>query len=270
MNSVTYLNIYIYGILGFIGATILGCFFFYEGMMATSFVVATSSGQATYYTDNSQYNLYLQGFIYCLTFAVAGFLLLTVMAIPSAEILGRPRSVTPPTSYAPPQPMVAPQAPPQMEAPQVPPPQMVAPQAPPQMEPLQTPSPLEAPTPPEEPPVDEMEEDFEELSGEEQKKEEEDSDVIFGTGQVTEESVVNFIQRNPESALKFLYRKTLDDKPLPSAEEEIYQGWQRRGLSRAWIRDYVLQIMEWKALPKKKPLTDICSEVKDRIFDLMH
>lgn len=266
MDSVTYLNIYIYGVLGFIAATIFGCFYFYSGMGATSFVVSTAAGQVTYYTDNSQYNLYLQGFIYCLTFAVAGFLLLTVMAIPNAEILTRHRAMATP-SYTAPQPIVAPQAPPQMEAPQAPPTQMAAPQAPPQMEAPPTPPPPKDPTA--ETDLDEIIEEFEEMATEE-RPEEGDSDVVFGTGKVTEESMMNFIHRNPDSAIKFLYRKTLEGKPLPAADEEIYQNWQKRGLSRAWIREYILQLMEWQALPTDKTLTDIWSELRDQIFDMVH
>lgn len=263
MDSVTYLNIYIYGVLGFIAATIFGCFYFYSGMGANSFVVSTAAGQVTYYTDSTQYNLYLQGFIYCLTFAVAGFLLLTVMAIPNAEILTRNRAVATP-SYAAPQPMAAPQAPPQMEAPQAPPTQMAAPQAPSQMEAPPT-QPLD---PARDENLDEIEE-FAELETEE-RPEEGDSDVIFGMGKVTEESMMNFIHRNPDSAIKFLYRKTLEGKPLPAADEEIYQTWQKRGLSRTWIREYILQLMEWQALPTDKTLTDIWSELRDRIFDIVH
>ncbi len=254
MGQVTYLNIYIYGILGFIGATLFGCFFFYEGMETTSFVVSTYSGQATYYFDNNQYNLYFQGFVYCLTFAVVGMLLLTVMAIPTQEILERQRTVVAPGIEAPggagPQQM----APPQMASPQMEPPQQAAPQA------------NEAAVPS----VDELEYEDLEMGTENYNEEVEDSDAVFGTGRVTEESTVDFIHKNPDSAVKFLYRKKLDGKPLPPAEDEIYEGWQSRGLSRPRIRDYILQIMDWTELPPEKTLTDIWSELRDQVFELTH
>lgn len=267
MGSITYINIYIYGILGFVGATIFGCFYFYAGMGANSFVVSTAAGQITYYLDHNQYNFYFQGFIYCFTFAIAGFLLLTVMAIPTAEILGRQRSSVAPGFVAP-QPMAAPQAPPQpMVAPQAPPQPMAAPQAPP---PAPQPQRTEVAPQPTQASVDELEEEFEEMEGEEQAADDGDSDVIFGTGRVTDESTVNFIHRNPDSAIKFLYRKTLVGKPLPASEEEIYQNWQNRGLSRKRVRDYILQIMEWDTFPTDKTLTDIWSELRDQIFELTH
>jgi len=62
-----------------------------------------------------------------------------------------------------------------------------------------------------------------ELSGEE--------DVVYGNGPTTEDSIVEFIQNYPDSAVKFLYRKNLDNRPLPPVEEDIYQHWERRGMS---------------------------------------
>ncbi|MBF0278904.1 MAG: hypothetical protein HQM13_13975 [SAR324 cluster bacterium] len=271
MGQVTYLNIYIYGVLGFIGATLFGCFYFYNGMEATSFLVSTYSGQTTNYFDSNQYDLYFQGFVYCFTFAVAGFLLLTVMAIPNREILERQRGAAAPGMASPqgmtaPQPMAPPQAAPQPMAP----PQQMAPQQAQAPPPQAQKAPEKAPAQVEVPSVNDLEDDEFELETEDRAEDTGDSDVIFGTGRVTEESIVDFIHKNPDSAIKFLYRKTLDGKALPPTEDEIYAVWQKRGLSRARVRDYILQIMDWTELPADKTLMDIWSELRDQIFELTH
>lgn len=120
--------------------------------------------------------------------------------------------------------------------------------------------------------VEEMEDDFDDfddMHGSEKADDAGDTDVIFGTGRVTEESTVEFIHNHPDSAIKFLYRKNLDGKPLQPSEDEIYQGWQKRGLSRGRVRDYVLQVMEWDSLPEQ-PLMDTWSQLRDQIFELTH
>jgi hypothetical protein len=109
-----------------------------------------------------------------------------------------------------------------------------------------------------EPPVD-LPSARPELTGEE--------DVVYGNGPVTEDSIVEFIQNYPDSAVKFLYRKNLDNRPLPPMEEDIYQRWERRGMSRAKAREYVLEIMGWDKLPDDFP-HNIWMKLRDRIYEL--
>ena len=98
-----------------------------------------------------------------------------------------------------------------------------------------------------------------ELTGEE--------DVVYGDGPVTEDSILDFIQNYPDSAVKFLYRKNLDNRALPPVEEDIYQRWERRGMSRAKVRGFVLEIMGWEKLPDDFP-HNIWLALRDRIYEL--
>lgn len=184
-----------------------------------------------------------------------------------------------------PQPMRPAQPPPQMQpmAPPMPPPQPMAPPQPmgaPQ--PMAAPQPMGAPQQPQAPsqaaapqaakaePVEEdfLDEDFD-FDDESRTSDAGDADVVYGTGRITEEATVEFIHKHADSAIKFLYRKNLDGKPLQASEEEIYQTWQKRGLSRNKVREYVLQIMEWDALPEQT-LMDTWSQLRDQLFELTH
>lgn len=97
----------------------------------------------------------------------------------------------------------------------------------------------------------------------------EDHSVVFGTGRISLESMAEFIQDHTDSALKFMAQQELDGKPLAVDILDIHEQWQQRGLSRRGIRDYLLQIMEWEALPHKT-LYEIWSETKDRLYDLKY
>jgi hypothetical protein len=94
-----------------------------------------------------------------------------------------------------------------------------------------------------------------------------EDDVVYGTGRVTDDSCWDFVQRHPDSAVKFLYRKTLDNKPLSTADEDIYRRWELRGMTRSKIREIVLEIMGWKSLPDDFP-HNIWRELRDQVFDM--
>jgi hypothetical protein len=94
-----------------------------------------------------------------------------------------------------------------------------------------------------------------------------EDDVVYGTGRVTDDSLWDFIQRHPDSAVKFLYRKSLDNKPLTTVEEEIYRQWEQRGMTRSKVRGMVLEIMSWKSLPEDFP-HNIWRELRDQVFDM--
>lgn len=96
-----------------------------------------------------------------------------------------------------------------------------------------------------------------------------EDDVVYGTGWITDQAIIDFVNKYVDSALKFLYRKELDGKPVKSADEEIYQRWEGRGLSREKVREYILTVMDWREMPNE-PLTNIWKNVRDRIFDLTH
>lgn len=105
------------------------------------------------------------------------------------------------------------------------------------------------------------------LEEESDSSEEEDRSVVFGTGRINLDAMAEFIQVNPDSALKFMAQRELNDKHLPANILDIHDQWRQRGLSRRAIRDYILELMGWEALPNS-PLYDIWSEVRDRIYEL--
>ena len=94
-----------------------------------------------------------------------------------------------------------------------------------------------------------------------------DEDVVYGNGRVTDDSVWDFIHNYPDSAVKFLYRKNLENKPLTPGEEDIYRRWEMRGMTRAKVRQFVLEVMGWKSLPDDFP-HNIWRDLRDQIFEL--
>lgn len=106
----------------------------------------------------------------------------------------------------------------------------------------------------------------EEIDDYESRVMEGDDDVVYGSGPITYRGIMDFVHRFPDSALKFLFRKQLDGKMLSSAEEDIYEGWEKRGMSRGKVKAYIFNIMAWKAFPKR-PLYEIWKLLRDHIFD---
>ncbi len=265
MQPVSYLNLYITVVVGFVLSMAFGSYFFYQNMDNASFLLLSGLETNRIYIDQHQYNSYLQGFIYCMTFFVAGVLLLIVMALPSKEVFeqraihsGRlAPSMTLQTQEA-----HAPSAIPAIDASQ-----MGTSQSTPTTSESSNPQEVEDPsqvqlTIEDEPDIDLFE-------AEDDSKETADANVVYGLGRVTEDSTLEFIHAHPDSAVKFLYRRNLEGKSLSSAEEKIYESWQKRGLTRTRVRDYILQLMEWKKLPEVLPL-EIWSQLRDQIFELTH
>lgn len=267
MTPVNYLNIYIMAIFGVVGATLAGSWYFYSGMDHSSFLVSTINGTSRFYLDKFHFEFTLTGLIYCATFFAAALLFLLVIVIPSQDQVAKRMSMTMPYSAgsgmqirqgaAPMQQM----APIQMQAPQASPAQMQAPQSAPQAAPAKgKAAPVLDDIVEEDDLVDEADSPAEDTG---------DADVVYGSGRITDEATVEYIHRHPDSAVKFLFRKTLDGKPLPPSEDEIYKQWQKRGLSRNKVREYILQIMEWDTVPDS-PVNEIWSKLRDQIFELTH
>lgn len=93
-----------------------------------------------------------------------------------------------------------------------------------------------------------------------------EDDVVYGTEPITTAAIMDFVHKFPDSALKFLYRKQLDGKPLTPDEEEIYAMWEARDMTRGKVKTYILSLMEWKDMPKE-PLYEIWKKMRDLIFD---
>lgn len=249
---VNYLNIYVFAIFGGLAATVGGIFICYTGMSETSYLVYRGMELTTYYLDKNRHDLYLNGLVYSITFGIAFLLLLAVIVIPSPEQIQKRLAAT---SFA--------GSPGSTE---INVPEGETPDA-------EDTSPLDG-----ESMEIELEPDIESHEVDEEEEEEsaltggiddDDSDVVYGTGRITDEAHKSFIISSPDSAVKFLMRKELDGRPLKSSEDEIYEAWQERGLSRGKLRKHILKIMEWESVPELE-VNEIYNQVKDKAYEISH
>jgi len=249
---VNYLNIYVFAIFGGLAATVGGIFICYTGMSETSYLVYRGMELTTYYLDKNRHDLYLNGLVYSITFGITFLLLLAVIVIPSPEQIQKRLAST---SFAG-----------SPESTEISVPEGETPDA-------EDTSPLDGES------IEiELEPDIEshEVDEEEVEKsaltggiDDEDSDVVYGTGRITDEAHKSFIISSPDSAIKFLMRKELDGRPLKSSEDEIYEAWQERGLSRGKLRKHILKIMEWENVPELE-VNEIYNQVKDKAYEISH
>jgi hypothetical protein len=239
-NNTSYLGLYMYGFLITAGATLFGVYYFYTGMGDVSYVSYSGYDTVTYYLDKRKYDLYFNGLIYCLSFAAALLLLTAVILIPSSSQLQRRQSQNQPYSA------------------------QLGGSAPVAAAPASAASPTQAPAMGAAEPAHEFQlaPEFE-LSVDDSLMgggmggggggdfgfEEDDSDVMYGTGEITDEAHRRFLQHNTDSAIKYLLRKDLTGRPLPMSQEQMYEGWQKRGLSRATLRNDVCDLMGWDSIP---------------------
>ena len=94
-----------------------------------------------------------------------------------------------------------------------------------------------------------------------------DNDVVFGDGQIDSNSIREFVKNFPDSAIKFMFRKNLDGRNLPVEYEEIYFNWEKRGLSRGRLKNYLFKLMNWDKFPDI-PILEVVQLIKDRQYDL--
>lgn len=249
---VNYLNIYVFAIFGGLAATVGGIFICYSGMSETSYLVYRGMELTTYYLDKNRHDLYLNGLVYSITFGIVFLLLLAVIVIPSREQIQKRLAAT---SFA--------GSPGSTE--------INVPEG--ETSDAEDTSPLDG-----ESMEIELEPDIEsyEVGDDEDEKsaltggiDDEDSDVVYGTGRITDEAHKSFIISSPDSAVKFLMRKELDGRPLKSSEDEIYEAWQERGLSRGKLRKHILKIMEWESVPELE-VNEIYNQVKDKAYEISH
>lgn len=249
---VNYLNIYVFAIFGGLAATVGGIFICYTGMSETSYLVYRGMELTTYYLDKNRHDLYLNGLVYSITFGIAFLLLLAVIVIPSPEQIQKRLAAT---SFAG-SPGSTEISVPEGETPDA---EDTSPLDGESME-------IELEPDIESHEVDEEEEEESALTG---GIDDEDSDVVYGTGRITDEAHKSFIISSPDSAVKFLLRKELDGRQLKSSQDEIYNGWQERGLSRGKLRKHFLKIMEWDNVPELE-VSEIYNQVKDKVYEISH
>lgn len=256
MVPLSYLGFYVVALVGFVVATLVGSVYFYFGLGHNSYVVAEGFSRILYYLDKPQYDIQLSGLVYCVTFCIAGALVLAVIVIPSTDqILQRTQAAAPyaggimKPGYKASPPVGTPQMPSMMPPMSGMPPGLGGPIT------MKAPEIL-------------VEEDFEDYINTETALSQE-SDVVYGTGRITDQSMADYVKKYPDSALKFVLRTSLKGGRLPENEELIYQAWQKRGMSRSKIRDIINQTMEWEDLPDLS-LIELKSQLRDRIFELSH
>ena len=93
-----------------------------------------------------------------------------------------------------------------------------------------------------------------------------ETDVVFGGEKISKAALEKFIRQYPDSALRFLFRRSLEGKPLSAEIEAIYYSWEKRGLSRGRLKKYLLKLMEWPEVPDL-PILDLLQSLKDRIYE---
>ena len=248
---VNYLNLYLFSIFGGLLATLGGVVICYSGMSEASFLVNRGMEITTYYLDKNRYDLYSFGLVYSITFGVALLLLLAVIVIPTKEQINKRTSNTQIGETSGTGIPYTPEATTSDE---------------------ETSDETETLPESDESLEIELEPDVESFGDEEEtaltgKTADEDSDVIYGTGKITEEAHKSFILNSPDSAVKFLLRKELDGKTLKATQDEIYESWQTRGLSRGKLRKHFLKIMEWDSVPELE-VSEIYEQVKDKVYEI--
>ena len=251
---INYLNLYLFSIFGGLLATLGGIVVCYSGMSEASFLVNKGMEITTYYLDKNRYDLYLIGLVYSITFGVALLLVLSVIVIPTKEQINKRTS----ESQIGESPVTGTQY--KTEA---------------TTSEEETSDETETLSESDESLEIELEPELESFRDTEDEKlaaltgntSDEDSDVIYGTGQITDEAHRSFILNSPDSAVKFLLRKELDGKALKSSQDEIYESWQNRGLSRGKLRKHLLKLMEWDSVPELE-VSEIYEQVKDKVYEI--
>ena len=251
---VNYLNLYLFSIFGGLLATLGGVIICFSGMSEASFLVNRGMEITTYYLDKNRYDLYLFGLVYSITFGVALLLLLAAIVIPTKEQINKRTSEAQIGETA------------GTGIPYTPEATTTEEETSDKTDTLpESDESLEIELEPElESFRDGENEELTALTG---NAADEDSDVIYGTGKITDEAHISFIKNNPDSAVKFLLRKELDGKTLKSSQDEIYESWQNRGLSRGKLRKHLLKLMEWDSVPELE-VSEIYEQVKDKVYEI--
>ncbi|MDH4246238.1 MAG: hypothetical protein OEW39_00290 [Deltaproteobacteria bacterium] len=254
MNQLQPVRFYIIVMVFFLGSLAFGGFYFLNGMETSSYLITDGVNLSRYYIDRQGYTTHFQGLVFSATFLVAGLLMVLVIVLPSHEAAQAVQA------GAPPQPRRRGSEGSGGEGGRG---------GPSTIEWAEAEAGTEAAAAPKEPEVKVVRRsEFKAPMGESSSRDAGgDDDVVYGTGPVTLDSVWEYVQNYPDSAVKFLYRKNLDNKPLSSGDDEIYRKWEKRGLTRNVLREVVLELMGWDALPDDYP-HNIWRALRDQIFEM--
>jgi hypothetical protein len=99
--------------------------------------------------------------------------------------------------------------------------------------------------------------------------EDDEADVVFGNGTITSEAMVKFVHQYPDSALKFVFRRDIDGRPLPREHEDVHIMWENRDLKRPKVRRYVLKLLGMEDFPDL-PIHELLGELRSKIFEMQH
>jgi hypothetical protein len=272
MNRIGAERLYLLFIALFLTALAVGCVIFLLGMREASYLVSDGVSYSLYYFNKPRYDSHLQGLIFTLAFFAAGLLLMLLIILPNSGEAVAVRRTAPPQPRQRPQPVAgaAAQPPPRTE-PEAAPAAIAMTMA--EQPAAAVPAPAPAPAAParsldEEVLSTSSADDLPVLDVSSSRLDDAgEDDVVYGTGRVTDDAIWEFIQNHPDSAVKFLYRKTLDNKPLSPADEDIYRKWEMRGMNRGLVRKIVMEIMSWKSLPDDFP-HNIWRELRDQVFEM--
>ncbi|MBF0239628.1 MAG: hypothetical protein HQM12_18155 [SAR324 cluster bacterium] len=115
--------------------------------------------------------------------------------------------------------------------------------------------------------IDEPEEELSEMDR--GTMSDDDTSVVYGTGPITDKAIIEFIEQYPDSALKFIFRKDLDEKPVKAEMLKMYESWQKRGMTKGKVIAGIKMLMEWDEIPAQ-PIADLYSSMQSRIYDIKH
>jgi len=253
---VNYLNLYLLAVFGGLAATVGGILICYAGISESSYLVYRGMELTTYYLDKNKHDLYVNGLIYSITFGIAFLLLLAVIVVPSPAQIQKRMSTSQFAGSA----SAGYLGPSGASAPVEQSPTAAGEMTAEEDEAFE----IEL-----EPEIESFDEEEEEESALSNSADDDDSDVVYGTGRITDKAHRSFILSSPDSAVKFLMRKELDGRPLKSSQDEIYEGWQTRGLSRGKLRKHFLKIMEWDSMLEME-VNEIYNKLKDKVYEVKH
>ena len=273
MNQLNSSTTFFFSLLIAISALFYGAYSFFSGMNTHSVLIQNGTEPSRKIINHYKYDLNLKGLIFSLTFLASGISLFTMIVLPDKKKAAAQAKMARSQSYLEPQgSRIAEVA--EAEASRIqtdsdvikgmqgidaaPPPPIIEERA---GEPAVEAREVRAPVIEEK--ISEPDLSMESLVD---LSDEEDS-VVYGSGLISNEAIVSFVNNYPDSAVKFLYRRNLDGKSLTSTEIKIYKAWESRGMSQAKVKQYILSIMDWDKLPDEY-LYSIWSKLRDRIFDL--
>ena len=262
MKKLNASSAFMFSLLAVIGLALFSSYHFFNEMNGKTILIAGGNEPVHHILDHYKYQKSKKGLIFSITFLIASSSFFIMVLLPSEDR-------QPVRRQAPPREPVREEtretpAPSRAES------SISTPVAQLEVAEVQTqaPAPADRPKSTRESAIEAIEElDLEDVDfSQEMEITEGEDDVVYGGGEITAPALMDFVHKYPDSAIKFLFRRKLDGKPLGQEEEDIYTEWERRGLTRGKIKRYILQLMEWEEIPKE-PLYEIWKKIRDHIFE---